>query len=78
MRLDLVRHYYTNNNSAIVALRKYKHENGLRNDLCDVSAVRKLIMKFETTFSLHDKPKTGRPSLQEDREEMEAIDDTKN
>ena len=80
MRLDLVRLYYANNCSATEALRKFKTQNGLKNNPCDVSAITKLIKKFETTFTLHDLPKSGRPSLNEERKNLisEAIDDTAN
>ena len=51
-----------------------------KNNPCDVSAITKLIKKFETTFTLHDKPKSGRPSLNEERKNLvsEAVDDTAN
>ena len=80
MRLDLVRLYYANNCSATDALRKFKTQKGLKNNPCNVSAITKLITKFETTFSLHDMPKSGRPSLNDEREDLvsEAVENTAN
>ena len=80
MRLDLVRLYYANNSSATEALRKYKTEKGLKHDPCAASAVTKLIQKSETTFSSYDMPKSGRPSLKEERVNLvsNAVDDSAN
>jgi transposase len=80
MRRDLIRCYYASNNSAAAALRHYKMEKQLHHDPCDVSAIRKLVKKFETTFSLLDAPRSGRPSLMESRQDvvLQALEKTQN
>jgi transposase len=80
MRRDLVRCYYASNNSATAALRRYKTEKQLHHDPCDVHTIKKLVDKFETTFSLVDAPRSGRPSLMESRENvvLQALEKTQN
>ena len=80
MRRDLIRCYYASNNSPIAALRLYKREKGLYHDPCDVTALKKLVDKFEKTFSLLDAPRSGRPSLLESRSDvvMQAVNNTEN
>jgi hypothetical protein len=61
MRRDLLRCFYASHNSATAALRLYKTEKGLSKDPCDATAITKLVKKFETTFTLLDAPRSGRP-----------------
>ena len=62
-RLEIVQLYYANNNSPSATLRAYKTKFQLRNDPFTQMAIIKLIQKFESTFSLHDAPRSGRPSV---------------
>ena len=65
-RLEIVKFYYANNNSPTLCLRAYNKKFGLKNNICSEASVRKLIKKFEDTYSLHDAPKSGRPSVIDD------------
>ncbi len=67
MRRDLVRCYYASNNSTSAALRMYKTEKHLVKDPCHVSAISKLIKKFESTYSLLDQPRSGRHTIRDSR-----------
>ena len=80
MRCDLLRCYYANNNSATAALRQYKREKNLHNDPCNPTTLTRMVEKFETTFTLHDAPRSGRLSLQESRLEYvsKCLQKTKN
>ena len=69
LRLELVQQYYINGRSPVRALRAYKTAHGIVDDPCTPQAVTKLIHKFETEFTLHDKPKSGRSSTEQDRRE---------
>ena len=60
MRLELVQCFYSSGFSASAALRSYKTKHNLVHDPCTASAISKLIKKFETEFTLHDSPKSGR------------------
>lgn len=66
-RLELVKLYYANGESPSATLRAFKRKKLLHNDPFPVSTISRLIVKFETTKSLHDIPSPGRPSKQEDR-----------
>ena len=68
-RLRVIQLYYANSSSPIATLRAYKREKNLRNDPFSVQSVINLVAKFEKTYALHDKPRTGRPSLMEERGE---------
>ena len=67
-RVALVRCYYSSNNSATDAIRKFNTEKGnARRPPCTLRALRCLIQKFEDTGSVLDKPRSGRPSAEDDR-----------
>lgn len=67
-RLRIVQLYYQHGCSPIVTLRAYKKENNLIHDPFTCRAISDLIKKFEETKSLHDKSRSGRPSLDEERQ----------
>lgn len=66
-RICLVQLYYENMRSTTSTLRAYKTIHGLHKDPFTASAIVKLIQRFESTGSVSDKPRTGRPSLLLDR-----------
>ena len=51
-------------------MRAYKKLNNLHKDPFTISAEVKLIERFESTGSVYDRLRTGRPSLVEDRSEI--------
>lgn len=69
-RLELIKLYYANQECVVSTLRAYKQRHELRNDPFPLSTITRLVHKFENTKSLHDIPKSGRPSLFKDREEV--------
>ena len=69
-RISIVKLYYANGWSLSLAMRAYRKLNKLHKDPFTISAVVKLIERFESTGSVHDWPRTGRPSLVEDRSEI--------
>ena len=77
-RRDLLRCYYANGNSPIAAIRAYCTENGNCHHPCNPTTVTKMVQRFEETFSLHDKPREGRRSKEEERSDIVegAIQDT--
>lgn len=66
-RISIIKCYYTSGSSARAALRKFKTERHLIKDPFTTQYIQQLVTKFETTGSVIDKPKSGRPSLQDDR-----------
>ena len=66
-RIALIRCYYSTNNCATAAIRKYNTENNLRKAPCTVRSLLNLVQKFEETGSVADRPKSGRPSLSDER-----------
>ena len=77
-RLELVKLYYTNNESASATLRAFKTKFSLRKDPFPISTITRLVQKFETTKTLHDLKSSGRPSQETERasvvlETMEAL-----
>lgn len=71
-RLEIVQLYYANSSSPSLCLRAYKTRHNLKSDPFQPAAISKLIQKFETTFSLHDMPKPGRPSTI-DADKVDAV-----
>ena len=65
-RRELLRHYYANDNSATAALRAYCTENKCKYP-CNPTTVTRMVRRFEETFTLHDKPREGRRSMEEER-----------
>lgn len=77
-RLELVKIYYSNNESASATLRAFKTKFSLRKDPFPISTITRLIQKFEKTKTLHDVKPSGRPSQKPERasvvlETMEAL-----
>lgn len=66
-RIELIQLYYANGKSASAAQRSYNKKHGLHNNAFALTSITRLVERFEHTGSVHDMPKTGRPSLQEDR-----------
>lgn len=71
-RIELVELYFSNDKSASAALRAYKVIHGCHRDPFSVSTISRLVQRFRETGSVNDKPKSGRPSLDEDREKIVA------
>jgi len=71
MRKNLLRCYYANNNSSTAAIRQYKRENNLIKDPCAPTSVKRMVEKFERTYSLKDE-NHGRSSLEGERKELVA------
>ena len=69
-RLLIVQLFYKNNESPTVTLRAFKTIRNMNKDPFSTTAIVNLIKKFTETKSLHDAPRTGRPSLAEDRKEL--------
>jgi len=68
-RLEIVKLFYKNNENATATLRAFKTAHGLRHDPFTSKSISNLIAKFENTKSLHDAPRSGRPSLEEQRKD---------
>ena len=66
-RIFLIKCYYSNNDSATAALRQFKKERNLIKDPFGVQSILNLVKKFEETGTIHDLPKSGRPSQQDER-----------
>lgn len=62
-RLEFTKLYYANGQSPTACLRAYKKEHKLISDPYTLSDIKYLINKFETTYSLHDRKSSGRPSI---------------
>lgn len=65
-RLDIVKLFYKNGESPTLA---FKNLRNLKNDPFSTTVITNLINKFNETKSLHDTPKSGRPSLIDERKE---------
>jgi len=63
-RVNLVR-LYDETKSLNGALRKFRTEHGLRSGPCSARALRKLVLKFNKTGSVHDEKRSGRPPFSE-------------
>ena len=66
-RIQLVELYFANGNSASAALRAYKVSHGYHRDPFSASTISRLIQRFRETGSVKDKPRSGRPNLEEER-----------
>lgn len=66
-RIFLIKCYYTNNESPTSALRHFKKDRNLIKDPFSLPSIIHLVNKFEKTGTVHDLPKAGRPSLQDER-----------
>ena len=56
-----------------MTLLAFKTANKLNNDPFNETTIRNIVKKIEETYSLHDKPRSGRPSLSEDRESTRRL-----
>ena len=63
-RISIIKCYYANGESPTAALRKFKSDHGLIKDPFTTHSITRLVDKFETTGSILDQEKSGRPSLQ--------------
>ena len=68
-RLDVVKLFYKSGESATLTLRAFKKLRNLKKDPHSTTAITNLINKLNETKSLHDIPKSGRPSLIDERKE---------
>ena len=77
-RIDIIKCYYLSGESATSAMRMFKQKRQLIRDPFSLASVSNLVKKFETTGSVQDRPKSGRPSLQEQRSEsvLNALETT--
>ena len=67
-RIEFVEPYFTNGKSASAALRAYLIADGCHRDPFSVSAISRFIQRFRETGSVADQPRSGRPSLEDERE----------
>ena len=56
-----------------MTLLGFKTANKLKTDLFNETTIRNFVKKIEETYSLHDKPRSGRPSLGEDSESTRRL-----
>jgi transposase len=70
VKIEIVRLYYASNSCPTAALRSYKREHNLRNDPFSIVTIQRIIQRFEETGSVEDRPRSGRPSLQKEREHV--------
>ncbi|GFT77636.1 DUF4817 domain-containing protein [Nephila pilipes] len=63
----LVKLFYTNEESATVALRKFLLQKNMKTgkEPLTVAGLTKLVQRFEETGSLEDRVRSGRPSLRQ-------------
>lgn len=66
-RIFIIKCYYVSAESPTAALRTFKKERGLVKDPFTTQSIKRLVDKFETTGSVLDQKKSGRPSLQDER-----------
>lgn len=69
-RIDIIKCYYSSGESATAAIRKFKQKRRLIKDPFTLASVSNLVKKFEMTGSVQDRPKSGRPSLLEERSDV--------
>ena len=68
-RIELLELYFTKK-SASAAIRAYNTAHQVKRDSISVSTVTRLVTRFYETGSVHDKPRSGRPSLEEERKPL--------
>ena len=73
-RLELIKLFYKNNESPISTLRAYMRAHNMKKEPFSVQSISRLVAKFEESKSLHDLPKAGRPS--KDNERLEVIENS--
>jgi hypothetical protein len=62
-RAELVAYYFESGRSAVQCLRRYKNEHGTKVFICTEGAIRKVVDRFLSTWSVADFPKSGRPRV---------------
>ena len=67
-RIEFLELFLSNGKSTSAALRAYKAAHGCHRDPFSVSTISRLIQRFRETGSVADKPRSGRPSLEDERE----------
>lgn len=67
-QLEFVELNFSNDKSASAALRAFKTAHGRHLDTFCVSVISRLIRRFRETGSVADKPRSGRPGLEDERE----------
>ena len=65
-RIEIVQCYYACGRCPTAALRQFKLQRDLVKDPFSLSGITRLIAKFEETGSVLDKPRSGRPSVDDD------------
>jgi len=68
-KIDIVRCYFSCQESATAAIRKFKTEKGLHRDPFDSRTVKRIVDRFLETGSVADRKRSGRPSMSEARNE---------
>lgn len=70
-RLLIIQLYYGNGRSETETVKEFVKEKGMKNhrDSPDRKTIRDLVHKFETTFSLFDAHRSGRPSTSDEKKE---------
>ena len=63
-KIELLECYIRCDKSATNALREFKRRHNMFKDPFSSAIVYKLMEKFYETGTLHDKPRSGRPSLE--------------
>lgn len=66
-RIEIVELYFSNGSSSTAALRAYKTAHNLRRDPFATTTITRLVSRFRETGSVADKPRSGRPSEEEER-----------
>ena len=66
-RIELIQLYYGNHCSPSATIRAYKTAKKLHDDSCIIKAISRLVDRFTATGSVHDRPRSRRPSLEEER-----------
>ena len=69
-RLQIIKLFYANESSPILTLGAYNKLISSNHSTITVHTISALVKNFEETFSLHDKPRSGRPSLVEERKDL--------
>ncbi|GFV57911.1 hypothetical protein TNCV_1599031 [Trichonephila clavipes] len=72
----LVKSFYMNEESAIIALRKFQVQKNVKNGKGPLTpaGLLKLVKRFEETGKLEDRARTGRPCLKESRAPCIAVE----
>ena len=73
-RIEVVELYFLNGGSSTAALRAYKTKHNLRRDPFTTSTITRLISRFRETGSVADKPRSGRPSQEDERTPVVMIE----